>query len=417
MGARAGARGTRTLAALVLGAAVGATTAAAAALLLYTTKGFLGTAGFLIGLALAALGLGLWVGAEAAPDRRRWVAVVVANAAAAIFAWLWTREAEFRESIAGGALAAFFLLAQPAYTAGSLFTALARRARGAAAPALFGASLGVLAAAVVLIPRVQPGVIFVLAAAVLLVVAPMETRRPLQSMTTNFSLTGTCALVTGVGDRGQVGFAIAQRLIEAGARVCITDVRAEVAAIARELGAYGVQIDLTNEDDVARLVRTAIEQLGRLDLLVNVAGGLSVIKPLADTARSEWERELRRNADTVFMVSRAALPALRKRGGAIVNFAAPAGLRAMPQLGAYSAAKAAVVAFTRALAIEEKEHGVRVNALAPGMIDTEQNRRAMPDNTKWVSREQIANVVLFLASDAGSGITGETVHVLGQGIE
>ena len=111
-------------------------------------------------------------------------------------------------------------------------------------------------------------------------------------------------------------------------------------------------------------------------------------------------------------------PMLRSEGGAVINFASPAALRAQANLGAYSAAKAAVVALTRALALEEKENGVRVNALAPGMIDTEQNRKSVPDpeKVKWVSRDDIANVVLFLASDAGKAVTGETIHVLGEGI-
>ena len=109
---------------------------------------------------------------------------------------------------------------------------------------------------------------------------------------------------------------------------------------------------------------------------------------------------------------------LRETRGCIVNFASPAGIRAQPRLGAYSAAKAAVVALTRALAIEEKQK-VRVNAIAPGMIDTEQNRKSVenPDQVRWVSREQIASVVLFLCSDAAAAITGETIHVLGDGIE
>jgi NAD(P)-dependent dehydrogenase (short-subunit alcohol dehydrogenase family) len=109
---------------------------------------------------------------------------------------------------------------------------------------------------------------------------------------------------------------------------------------------------------------------------------------------------------------------LRESRGCIVNFAAVAGIRAAPQLGAYSAGKAAVVALTRALAIEEKNHGVRVNAIAPGMIDTEQNRRSVenPEQVTWISRDQITRVVLFLCSEAGSGVNGETVHVLGTSI-
>lgn len=340
--------------------------------------------------------------------------------AAGAFAFLWQNQAALRRSALGGALAALFLLAEPAYTAGAALAGLARRQPGTAAGALFGAASGVLAAVLVLIPRLQPGVIFLVAAAVLLIVAVIETRRPSQSMNaTNFSLNGKCAIVTGVGDRGQVGYALARGLADAGARVCVTGFSGGISELAAELDAVGMQADLTSEDDVARLVAMVQERFGRIDILVNVAGGLSVVKPIGDTTREEWDREIQRNAQTAFLVSRAALPALRESRGSIINFASPAGLRALPQLGAYSAAKAAVVAFTRALAIEEKTSGVRVNAIAPGMIDTEQNRSSVtdPSNVKWVTRDQVMHTVLFLASAAASGITGETIHVLGEGIE
>lgn len=357
---------------------------------------------------------------EGALIRRRWVGLVVAYAAAGVFAVLWQNEPVLRRSPPGGALAALFLLAEPAYTAGAVFATLTRRSKGSAAPALFGAASGVLAATLILIPRLQPGVIFLSAAALLLIVALYETRRPSQLMSTrDFSLNGKSAIVTGVGDRGQVGYALARELIQAGARVCVTDFRESVLDLGEELGAMAVQADLTREEEVARLVATAQERHGRIDILVNAAGGLSVIKPIGETTREEWERELLRNAETVFLMTRATLPALRETRGAVINFASPAGLRAVPNLGAYSAAKAAVVAFTRALAIEEKDNGVRVNAIAPGMIDTEQNRKSVadPSAVKWVTREQVANSVLFLASDAASGITGETIHVLAAGIE
>ncbi len=115
-------------------------------------------------------------------------------------------------------------------------------------------------------------------------------------------------------------------------------------------------------------------------------------------------------------MSRAALPLLRESGGAIVNFASPAGLRAVKGMAAYSAGKAGVVALTRALAKEEKAHGVRVNAIAPGMIDTAQNRESVddPESADWVTREQVVAVTLFLAGERGSGINGETVSVMGR---
>ena len=228
------------------------------------------------------------------------------------------------------------------------------------------------------------------------------------------------AIVTGVGARGQVGFAVALALLRAGARVLVSGHGAGVEALAEELRAEGGDVaaaraDLTTAEGAESVVATARSRFGRLDLLVNVAGGLTVIKPLAETTDDEWTRELDRNARTCFLMCRAALPLLRESRGAIVNFASPAGERAVATLGAYSAGKAAVIALTRALALEEASRGVRVNAIAPGMIDTEQNRASAgdPAQVKWVSREQIADAVLFLAGPAAGGITGETLHVLG----
>ena len=407
---------------LVVGAALGAGIEAGAALLLYTGTGFLGTVGFLISMSLGALALGLWVGGEHASTFRRWLGVVVAYSAAGIFAGMWATLSAMRAAGWGGALAALFLLAWPAYTTGTLLTALATRDGGSAVSVLFGAALGILSAAVLLIPRLPASVIFLSAAILLAVVALWDVRRsPNTIMNNSASMANKVALVTGVGHRGQVGFVVAQRLQAAGARVCVTDVTPGVIELARDMGndVLGLQADLTDESAVNALIEGVRSHFGRLDVVVNVAGGLSVIKPLADTESAEWRREMQRNAETVYTVTRAALPMLRHSRGAVINFASPAGVRAQAQLGAYSAAKAAVVSMTRAIAIEEKENGVRANALAPGMIDTEQNRKSVadPDNTKWITRDQIADVVLFLAGDAASGVTGETIHVLGEGIE
>jgi len=193
-----------------------------------------------------------------------------------------------------------------------------------------------------------------------------------------------------------------------------------VEKLAAQLGSdtIGLRADLTSKSDVEALMLAVQTRCGALHAVVNAAGGLSVIKPLADTTQEDWQREVQRNAETAFMINTAALPLLRAARGCIVNFASPAGIRAQARLGAYSAAKAAVVALTRALAVEEKSQ-VRVNAVAPGMIDTEQNRESVenPGQVRWVSREKIASVVLFLCSDAAAAITGETIHVLGDGIE
>jgi NAD(P)-dependent dehydrogenase (short-subunit alcohol dehydrogenase family) len=416
------------LSALVIGVSIGAAATAGHALLLYSGRGLLNAAGFMVGLTLTSLAAGAWVGgAEADPRvRRGWFWVVIAFGAGGVFASAWSAIEPVRETPAGGALAVLILLAQPAYTCGVILAALGVRARGSRVPiapvTLAGAAVGVIASATTLIPRLEAGTIYLGAAALVVLAAVLATARPPAPYDADANMNGKVAIITGVGERGQVGFAIAAGFLRAGARVVITGRSDSVHELARELSATGevaaVAADLVVGADVARVIGAARDRFGRLDVLVNVAGGLRVIKPVADTDVEDWRNEVQRNAETTYAMCRAALPLLRESRGAIINFASPAGVRAVKNLGAFSAAKAAVVALTRAIALEEKPNGVRANAIAPGLVDTEQNRRTVddPERARWVTRDEITRVALFLASDAAAGISGETIHVLGDGL-
>lgn len=406
--------------------------------------------------------------------RRRWVGAVVAFVIAAVFAEIWTGQPGVQGTALGRALAVLFLLAEPAYASGSLLAGLrvrlraaradavgkaavgvsaARTAQAPAAPGvamaesgdgrrraenadgvgltaavLVGAAAGVFAAGTTLIPELNAWVIFISGAAALAVTGIWEARpsgstAQQSEASMDGAMDGNVVLITGFGAPGQLSYALVEAFRGAGWRVAVTGRSGEVADRARDLTeppgqVVGVAGDLTREDDAARIMDALRDRFDRLDALVNVAGGLGVVKPLAETTADEWQREVARNAETAFVMSRAALPLLRERGGAIVNFASPAGLRAIARLGAYSAGKAAVIALTRALALEERQNAVRVNAVAPGMIDTQANREAVedPSDVEWVTREEIARVVLFLVSDASSGISGETIRVLGEGL-
>lgn len=435
-GARAAAGATR-IATTVAGAALGAGTTAGSALLLYTGQGFLATAGFLLAVSIAAAAAGIWVGvpqpaSRAVSNRRRWFWVVLAFTAAGVFALLWIGRPPLRASGIGGALAVLLILAEPAYASGSLIAGLGARARsadpagGGAVATMIGAAVGVLFATTMLIPNLEAPGVFFGTAALLALVGGIETARGGRVTGAEDRTLKRSAIITGVGDRGQIGFAVAQRFIAAGWRIVITGLSENVHERASELAAGGevaaVQADLTDAAAVASVIDAARARYGRLDAVVNVAGGLTVMKPLAATEPDEWAREIQRNADTAYQVCRAALPLLREHGGSIINFASPAGQRAVRNLGAYSAAKAAVVALTRALALEEKPHRVRVNAIAPGFVDTDQNRRAVEgtsDDTssRFVTRAEVAEVTLFLASPAASGISGETIAVLGDALD
>ena len=419
----------------MLGGSVGAGTAAGAALLLYTGQGFLATAGFLIGVTIAATAAGVWVGVpdanalrrRAEPTRPRWIWTILAFSAAGVFTALWDRLDPLRDHPLGGALAVLLILAEPAYAAATLIAAL--QWRDASAPGkpnraavamLLGVAAGVVVATTTLIPRVDPPGIYLGAATLLAIFGAIEATRPGTFKREESDMNGKAVLITGVGDRGQVGFALARRFLDAGARTFITS-RSDPAELAGELAVHGevaaLAADLTSPADVERLIAAVRERLGGLDALVHAAGGLRAIGPVADTSDDAWRGEIDRNATSTFLLIRAALPLLRERRGAIVTFASPAGERAVQSLAAYSAAKAGVIALTRAVALEEKPFGVRCNAVAPGTIDTASNRASAGDNAAFVTRDEIAEVVLFLASPAAAGINGETIHALGATLE
>ena len=420
--------------AALLGLALGTAAQTSAALLLYTTEGLLAAAGMLVSVVLAGVAAGLWAGWPGGWGRAgwRWVLAVLSFGLAAVFAALWDATPGLRAAAVGRGAAVLLLLAHPAYAAGSLLAALTAggarghdggsAAAGVALGMLLGAAAGVVLAAGTLIPHFDPGPVLLGCGLAATGGAALHAALGPETDGGGGVMQGKVVLITGVGRRGQVGYALAEAFLAEGARLVVTSRSAEVEQAARELGNRGevlaVSADLTRPEEVDTLMSAVRERYGRLDVVVNAAGGLRVIKPLAETTPEEWDDEVDRNARTAFLVSRAALPLLRESRGAIINFASPAGERAAARLGAYSAGKAGVIALTRALALEEKRYGVRVNAVAPGMIDTEDNRRSVEDPTKvkWVTREEVARVVLFLASEASSGISGETIRVMGEGL-
>jgi NAD(P)-dependent dehydrogenase (short-subunit alcohol dehydrogenase family) len=433
----------RSAAALGAGVAAGFAAMAGGALLLYTGDRFLSSAGFLVALALVSLAAGVWVGAPDGPQpghRRmlgRWVFVVVALVLASFVATFWLASPAFQTSPLGPPVAVVFLFAEPLYAVGALLAALESRRRGwlgarwyavreddgraagVAVPALVGAAVGVVVTASWLIPAFPPGPVLLGAALLAAVVGSLEMAA---GEAKEERMDERVVLVTGVGGRGQLGFAIARAFADRGARVAVTGRGEEVEGVAQELGGgVAVVADLTRPEEVDRVVDAVRQRWARLDVLVNVAGGLRTMKPVAETSWDEWRDEADANVTTAFAMTRAALPLLRESGGAVVNFASPAGARAMAGLGAYSAAKAGVISLTRALALEEGRNGVRVNAVAPGLVDTESNLASAGGDggaegaaARMVSREDVASVVLFLASDAAAGVNGEVIQVLGR---
>ena len=240
-------------------------------------------------------------------------------------------------------------------------------------------------------------------------------------------LGGKIALVTGAG--GTIGSAIAAKLIAEGAIVHVADIDARAAnATADRLGssARAVPMDVTIPADVRRGVDAIAARDATLDILVNNAGILKTAS-IVDSTIEDWDEVCRANLSSVYYCSKAVLPLmLRQRYGKIVNIASMSAAKAGGVFGnvLYGTTKAGVVAFTKGFARELAPHGINVNAIAPGLVDTAMTRaRLTPDVREQIvnampmrrlaSVDDIANAVAFLASDVAAYITGDTLLVDG----
>jgi NAD(P)-dependent dehydrogenase (short-subunit alcohol dehydrogenase family) len=237
------------------------------------------------------------------------------------------------------------------------------------------------------------------------------------------SLEGKVAIVTGVSHDGQIGQTVAKALAREGSALTIcARTQANVEARAAELRQAGARVlaiaaSLTDEPAVRQLVENTQKQYNRIDILVNLAGGLTRYKPTVEHSLDDWNAEVGNNLLSTFLTSRAVFPHMQAAGGGVIINFARAGL---PQANmvAYNCAKAGIEALTRTLALEGRDAGIRVNAVAPGLVDTASNVAVMKpkDLKRWSKREDIAETVVFLASQAAAGITGQVIAVTGWGL-
>lgn len=225
-------------------------------------------------------------------------------------------------------------------------------------------------------------------------------------------------LLTGVGAEGQVGEVVARAFASRGAAVVLVDRRAErvearAAALIRDgHRARAYACDLADAHAVATLADAVRRDHGdALHGLVHMAGGFAMSGPVAESTDEIWDRQLSINLKTAYLTARAFLPMLRRGRGAVVFFASPAALPGASgaRMAAYAAAKSGVIALMKAIAAEEREHGVRANALAPNAIRTVTNVQAMGANARYVEREQVADAAVYLCSPQASAISGTVV--------
>lgn len=239
-------------------------------------------------------------------------------------------------------------------------------------------------------------------------------------------LKGKAAIITGVSGTGQAGFTLAEAFAREGADIAISSrTKSRVEQRASELRTkvqdamvLPIAADLTTEEGAKLLIEETLGAYERIDILVNLAGGLSKFGPSSELSLSDWEHELNNNLRSVFLCIRSVWPTMSSQGsGKIINFSRAGGVTASgANMAAYNSAKAGVDALTYTFAKEGTHAGIYVNGIGPGLLLTDSNIESMKPSeeekrTKWVGLDKIAETAIFLASSASDGINGVIIPV------
>ncbi|WP_354686475.1 SDR family NAD(P)-dependent oxidoreductase [Cupriavidus necator] len=225
---------------------------------------------------------------------------------------------------------------------------------------------------------------------------------------------GKNVLITGAG--GNLGRAVAQAFALVGARVVLLD---RHAAPLPETGKdhLALRADLLDADQLGQAVQQAIQACGRIDVVCNLAGGFAMGPAVHETDADAWDHLFDMNVRTVLNMARTVVPhMIENGGGSIVNVGANSAARGLAQMGAYCASKDALARVTESMSAELRDRGIRVNAVLPSILDTPENRKAMPDadHARWVGLDALADVILFLASDAARAVHGALLPVVNR---
>jgi NAD(P)-dependent dehydrogenase (short-subunit alcohol dehydrogenase family) len=232
------------------------------------------------------------------------------------------------------------------------------------------------------------------------------------------SFDGRVVMITGAA--GNLGRAAASAFAKAGARLALIDLKSgalDAAFGAEDEKRLHLAADLGQAADVAAAVAKARTRFGRIDALVNIAGGFHMGEPVHEMPDAVWRQMIELNAGSIIRTAHEVVPVMLAQGaGRIVSVAAMGGLTGGATMSAYAAAKSAVIRLTESMALELRDRGIGVNCVMPSTIDTPANRAAMPgaDFSRWVAPDALADVLMFLASDAARAINGAAVPVVGR---
>jgi NAD(P)-dependent dehydrogenase (short-subunit alcohol dehydrogenase family) len=231
------------------------------------------------------------------------------------------------------------------------------------------------------------------------------------------SFKGQTAMITGAA--GNLGHAVAAAFAAAGANLVLLDLNEEALNKTPTAGAGDVlrqRVDLSDTASIATAVAASLSRFSRIDALCNLAGGFHMGEKVHEMPADKWNFMMELNAGSVLRMSHAVVPHMLKAGGGrIVNIGANSALSGKAEMGAYIASKSAVIRLTETMAAELRGHNINVNCVLPSIIDTPQNRAAMPkaDPAKWVAPAALADVLLFLCSPAARAIHGAAIPVVG----
>jgi NAD(P)-dependent dehydrogenase (short-subunit alcohol dehydrogenase family) len=221
------------------------------------------------------------------------------------------------------------------------------------------------------------------------------------------------------GATGNLGRATASAFARQGARLCLLARKLDDVEGYRKEGAGDVlacPADLMEAKAIDAAVAKAVERFGQIDVLCNIAGGFAMGEAVHEIDAKGWARMMELNAGSVLRMAHAVVPhMLARKSGRIVNVGAYGALGGKAQMGAYIASKSAVIRLTESMAAELRDGGINVNCVLPSIIDTPENRAAMPkaNPAKWVAPEDLAAVILFLASPAARAVHGAALPVVG----